>query len=1436
MAAFTTTIRTLASDWRVRVGAMALAVAAVAGVAVSGDAPPSIPSITLAAEPLYARGARAKPTLTLALSVEFPTVGAQYQNPAQPNADHDESYSPDNEYIGYFDAESCYSYNNDADAALRRFDRSGPATDRKCGGTGFSGNFMNWATSSAIDILRYGLTGGDRIVDTAALTVLQRAYLPTRSDNNPGNFWNGTNFPSKHITHAVAVDALPSALLGSHTGDVYVANCRNRVHFGTEKTGSCDSPGNNSNLGTPVGGALPTIGMYSGTLPTNFGTAFASENYPGVGASYPVVGTKQIVYGADSTWAVITMTGGSVYCSNEGWKTYAVPGLGSDGDPVPGVAKKCYMRDPPAPGVELTSDPFFYARVSVCDIDASGNLTDPRINLCARYPSGKFKPVGNLQKYSDRVRVAAFGYLVDNTESPQRNGGVLRAPMKYVGPKHFDANFQLVSDANPVQEWNTDTGVFVANPDAATEGKSGVANYLNQFGRTGSTAGNYKRYDPVGELYYEALRYIQGLPPTPSAVSGVTTAMKDGFATYTTWTDPHPAVTGMTDYSCVRNNIVAIGDINTWNDKYFPGNTRTDSNDTTRTASDAANEPDFMWWTKVVGAFEANHTEVSYVDGKGVTRAVSNHNAANTARWGMENQDISSGRKDAYYMAGAAYWANTHDIRGANWSDVDKRRLGMRVTTYVLDVNEYGEQTSQSVHKQNKFFLAAKYGGFKDASGTGNPFLAADMTSTNANWESVSIPGDAKNYFLSSSARGVLDALDNIFANIAREANSIAGGAISTQRLTSVGGFIFQAQFDPADWSGDLIPYPVKLVGDDNIEIGDASTAPWTAATRLDAKDPASRKIYVGKTVADSSAATEFLWASLDADAKKFLRLPPGAPEDGPQDVESVGQARLDFVRGDRSQEAPNGTLRKRGKVLGDIVNSGVAYSGAPSLRINDPDYVSGFAVTYASRKKTLFVGANDGMLHAFDSDTGDELFGYIPSWVVPRLNALSSTTYQHQTYVDASPVVAEAKVGSDWKTVIVGGTGGGGQGVYALDVSDPEAFDASKVMWEFTDRDDPALGNVIGRPSILKFKVDATSMKYYAVVASGVNNYVDDGHFSTTGKPAIFILDLAKPHGTAWQLNVNYYKIELPISTMSIASGVANFTTTSGLADETKLLYAGDLHGNLWKLDFTNKYPSDWTLENLSFYKDGSTPIPMYSAKDGSANLQPITMAPYLAYGPNRTLIVAFGTGKYLETSDNAGPFKAQSVYALLDNNDATPDSGSPTAAIAGRGRLQMATASTDGTITNSPFAWGRPLADDDSSKRSGWYFDMPSSATTGERQISSFTVFGTKVYSGTVIPPATSCEIGSGRSYEIDLFKGTGSSVTSDVGILGEPFVLAVGEDSLTKSNSFDQATRTTVGRIVLQGSGSLKNLQGTTAVATVFRMSWRQINNYDELRAAP
>jgi type IV pilus assembly protein PilY1 len=1445
------------------VGVPLLVAAALASViGQSQTAPP--PTVSLAAEPLYARGARAKPTLTLALSVEFPTVGAQYVS--TPNTNTDNSYAPTTEYIGYYDAGSCYLYNNGATAAERYYYRTGAATNRTCGGAGFSGNFLNWSTSSAIDVLRYGLTGGDRVVDTSSLTVLQRAVLPA------GRFYGDNNFPSKILSSTYATGAVPDTLRNGHTGDIYITNCLNRMHYGTAaKTGTCAAPGNDSNLGVPSGGAaVGVVTDFTGPLPSDFSAACAAEN-----GTCAFAGRREVAYGAGNNWKFMVDDDGTP-CTNAVF-----------GDPINGTVKACYTRatTPSTPG--LTSDQFFYTRVRVCESNGSGTLLDPRASLCLRYPNGNYKPVGNLQKYSDRVRVAAFGYLNDSPADPQRYGGVLRAPMKYVGPKYFNENFALQSGSNPAQEWDESTGVLVANPDGQTSinsganssnpnGRlSGVINYLNQFGRHG-TFGQYKTYDSVGEMYYEAIRYIQGLPPTDidttvggSAIYNITDTMRDGFPVYTSWTDPHPAVAGMTDYSCVKNNVVGIGDVNTHNDRRIPGNpaTRTGKGDAARAASTSGNMPDFHFWTKVVGGFESNNG-VTYTDGKGVSRTTSNPNTPVTSLWGMENTNIGADNA-SYYMAGVAYWANTHDIRGTDWSETAKRRPGMRVTTYWLDVNEYGQQTNPDVHRtRNQFYMAAKYGGFKDVTGTGNPFKSytagtTTVVDSNENWERASADAnkrEAKNYFLSSSATEVLAALDEIFAAIAAEANSIAGGAISTQRLTTSGGVIYQAQFDPADWSGDLVAYPVGVSASSVVSIGASVDSPWRnaanqpvgAAGKLDDMDIDTRKIYVGyNTSAGVFGTTEFKWNSLNTVTQEALRMPPYAVSP-PLDAASTGQARLDYLRGDRSNEA-TGLFRRRGNRLGDIVNSGVAFSGAPSQRYSDSSYAE-FYDDHKDRTKALFVGANDGMLHAFNADTGAELFAYIPSWLVPKLPALTSSAYAHASYADGSPAVTEAKVGDDWKTVLVSGTGGGGQGVFALDVSNPDVFGDDQVMWEFTDRDDVEMGNVIGHPKILKVNVGAgtttPNFKYFAVFASGVNNYADDGRRQACsgdgycGAPALFLLDLNKAKSAAWELGTNYYKIRFPVKDATIASGLSEFAVRLGGADELAYVYAGDLQGNVWKLDFTTNGPNN-PLSTLSFFKDGSEPIPLYVAKDAAGNRQPITMEPALVFGSNRTIIVSFGTGKYLEMSDNSGPFKAQSVYSVLDNLRSTPDTtSSPQAAIAGRGRLAGATTVTAGVIDVPTFVWGRPETDTETTK-AGWYFDFfnsdtvvpspPGRAGTGERQVSGMSVLAGKLIFGTVIPAVNSCDNGQGNLYIVDVMKGDAQVQVSTVGILGEPFVAQVGASTLSGSDTTGRRRETTRYQIILQGSAGLAAPpgMGLDVIGYPGRLSWREISNYQELK---
>lgn len=1590
-------------------------VAAVSFMAVSQSGPPAIAAINLSADPLYATSTGDKPALALALSVEFPTVGAQYVDPDNNNGgtSDDVTYSPTIEYLGYYDAESCYTYDDAGTGApsgqtsdYKRFVRRGSAiplatpntanptwTSRLCwdgsksyskdDGTtpaynttssdAFSGNFLNWASSSAIDMLRLSLTGGDRVIDAPNLTVLQRAIIP---DGDPISMGNSSNFPSKRLyrsgtSRAITstnfaspsfasgvpfFGAVPSSMAtAAGSNDIFVANALNRIYFGTSKAGNNTGGFGSYTLGgggassyqvgtiTNSSAALPSSSSYqigpvadsSASRPTstfcadkdatcslpsgtwevwygvNGGTAWkvapATGNvlcaqsvfgnpsgspekcyyraYTGSWTPAPSVtecanengtctlpsGTWEILYGANTSWKIAPATG-AVPCTN-----------GVFGDPISGTAKKCYYRTysgswtPTTTTAALNSDGYFFARVQVCDRDPTVYiLKDKRYwNLCTQYSDGAtpsrpaYKPTGAIQKYSDQLRLTAFGYLMDQNTS--RYGGVLRAPMKYVGAKTFDISGNEIVGTNPKSEWDTTTGVFAANPDGnttvpTTDGRnimlSGVINYVNQFGRTGSVAGRYKTYDPIGELHYQALRYLQGLPPSASAISGLpgTTGLYDGFPAYTSWTDPYgDGRTSSTDYSCLKSNIVVIGDINAW-----------DYNSRLPSASAANNIPDIAYWQGIAGKFESN-TAGTYVDGQGQTRSIANPFTSNSSGLGSASGDVS--------LVGSAYWAHINDIRGTGWTNATAagtagttlQRPGLRVKTFTFDVNEYGGSNNASTRRSsNQLFRAAKYGGFEaDPSNTsknpyntrGNPFVnEADGTNNKFVWEDTdtrpSRAGEANTYFLQSDARGVLSAFDDIFSRASTAAYNIGGGANNNKNTYSSDSTIFQGKFDTSDWSGDL-----------EARLTTTNALVWSASERLSAlSSPAtSRNIVVGRVGATANpVATDFTWGAIEVSLQTALQT---AASDG------LGQDRLSYLRGDKSKEGS--PFRKRTKLLGDIVNSGVVYSGKPTTEISSSSFAS-FASANASRAPSLFVGANDGMLHGFNATTGNEMMAYIPSWIGPKLAALTNASYglssstPHLSYVDSVPVVAEAQVGSagtsaDWKTVLVGGTGAGGQGVYALDVTDPSNFSATNVMWEFTDADDPDLGNVTGKPQILKLRTNAynsttPTYKWFAVVGSGINNYQNDGagRYSTTGKPTLFLLDLSKPVGTAWALGSNYYKIQLPFDTTlgtSKPTGLINFTAELGLSGEVTSMHMGDLHGNLWKLNFSLSAGStEWNIGKLSAFNKGTVaspdPYPMFMAKDGSGNVQPIVAAPLVAAGPDRdTRFVYFGTGKYYEVADKTST-GVQSVYMVYDNGTSTADtltSGATRAsAISGRLRLRQGTANaTTKLITTAAFTPGRANTDTDATPyavivRSGWYADLPAS---GERQVSDATLIrlSSTVAVNTLTPGvsgSSGCGVANdgGGTYYINVETGNGTISASKVGLLGEAMVIERPDLSGALSSSTDSAGKRLVSRISdiyqLGSKGWVKVGTNSTQV-TAGRLSWRQVHNYQDLK---
>lgn len=1480
---------------RWHIAAMAVGILGVGGLAsfavIGQSAPPNIQKLNIASVPLYAATQGDKPALALALSVEFPTVGAQYVD--VPNTKVDSSYSPEKEYIGYYNAEMCYVYRDDpsespvsgkSKADYKRFAISGSATNRRCADA-FSGNFLNWASNSAIDMLRLALSGGDRVVDTPDLTILQRAILPDGSlsaapDNGPSCFWNSSNFPAKELKrdngdYFGAVPKIMRKAAEDQGGkSIWAANKLNQIYFTTAQnsSGNCSSGPATYNLGTAVYqngmgpiSAVPVGGFSAGGL-----TACSSEH----GSCTTNGKLMQVWYGAVSTGSY---TGG--------WKTAPVVGSFSCnnatfGDPANGITKACYLKEyngswkPAVRTAGLNSDGFFYSRVEVCNRDGSGELVDKRdYRFCEKYPSGNFKPIGTIQHYNSQLRLAAFGYAIDNTLSYSngtygRYGGVLRAPMKYVGPTTYD-QFGQEQGANPRAEWNSQTGVFIENPEADAQfGNSGVINYLNKFGRLlPNKPGNYKVYDPAGELYYEVLRYLQGLPPSPAAVSNLTAAMHDGFPIYKDWTnlDPYAGRSNTEDYACLKSNIALIGDVNTHEAKSY-GQVRMPG------VNLANNVPDIQDWVNVVQAFESKQSR-NYVDGSGAVRTTNNPNNA-----AYSGTPATTDRYRSAEMMGLAYWAHTHDIRGTNWTArPDKQRPGLRVKSFFFDVNEYGrEKPDDKRRTNNQYYFAAKYGGFStqpDNKGNlpynvqGNPFFDQNGKADNDVWQNTENQLEPQSYFLQSDARGVLKAFEKIFSDATSAMRNIAGSAASSSNTVSSALFQYQASFDTTNWTGDVEAFAIEK--DANGVFKPAETATWSAAQQLSARSPASRNIFVGvqRTAANPNPvgvrATSFTASAIEPALQDMLNRPNAASA-----VDNLWRERLEYLRGVQTEEGRR--FRVRSRIMGDVVNSGVHYRGAPSAIAALGDGYGQFVADNANNIAAIYVGANDGMLHAFNAKTGEELFAYIPSWMGPKLSALTSTSYTqytHQSYVDATPATGPAKTGrgttkDDWKTVLVSGTGGGGKGVFALDITKPNAFDADKVLWEFTHVNDADMGYVIGRPRIVKMQTKYKSngasenvYRWFALVPAGANNYVDigDGIYSRTGNSTLFFLALDKPANEAWELGKNYYKVSLPFDKTLTQGGGAGTVRPTGIINLESvsvnvnnvidLVYAGDLHGNMWGLKFTGVDADQWTAEKLSRFNDGGTKAyPMFVAKDSSGVIQPITIAPtILRSGTINAYLVGFGTGKYIEETDRSNT-QSNTYYVLYDNGRGTMTSGTPTAqwpaGIAGRGRLEpVMLAGGNLAPQNRNFRFGRPISDIDNSARAGWYYDLPA---TGERVVSDGTVlpYTTRVRVNSLIPSAASapgiCPVqgGASNSYEFDYFTAKGTVRVSSVGLAGQPLLL-VDSNELSKADSTGRRLRKIRPYTVNSGTKGSTIEELVPSYLPVGRLSWRQINNYLELR---
>lgn len=533
---------------------------------------------------------------------------------------------------------------------------------------------------------------------------------------------------------------------------------------------------------------------------------------------------------------------------------------------------------------------------------------------------------------------------------------------------------------------------------------------------------------------------------------------------------------------------------------------------------------------------------------------------------------------------------------------------------------------------------------------------------------------NGRGQFLSAqNPLGLAEALEQALGDIGTRVGTAAAVSLNTQSLSSTTAF-YQAKFDSSDWSGQLLSFPINPDGSIAAQKWDAQEQLRQSHSTFDL-----RKIITFRsdnTSPSPKGGIAFRFSNLSPQQQAFLNDDPTTLL---LDNDGEGAARLNYLRGDNTHEGVGNLYRARTtrvgvhSKLGDIAHSTPFFVGPPAFNYPDSLHSKPYSAFRKEHKETnprrnvVYVGANDGMLHGFAGEDGREVLAYVPEMLFPALSGLTNPGYVHRYYVDGSPTVGDAFVNGDWKTVLVSNLRGGHQGIFALNVTDPTLFDseanaANIAMWEFTDADDPDIGFVYGQPSIVRM----ANGKWAAIFGNGYNNSVNDGTASTSGHAVLYILflDGGDPNTSdpRWQAG-EFIKISTKAGSVDTPNGLAEPAPMDADGDSSvDFIYAGDLQGNMWKFDVRSTDPAQWKVAFQTGSGESAVPVPLFRACLDTATPcekpQPITTAPQVGSHPKGEpgFMLYFGTGKYIEASDNTGVDQTtQTFYGIWDKSEAT-------------------------------------------------------------------------------------------------------------------------------------------------------------------------------------
>ncbi|VTU26718.1 pilus assembly protein [Variovorax sp. PBL-E5] len=641
---------------------------------------------------------------------------------------------------------------------------------------------------------------------------------------------------------------------------------------------------------------------------------------------------------------------------------------------------------------------------------------------------------------------------------------------------------------------------------------------------------------------------------------------------------------------------------------------------------------------------------------------------------------------------------------------------------------------------------------------------------------------------IARSASSITDytaALTSIIQDIQTRDSSEAGVALSSRSYSS-STLEYVPSYRATDWNGDV--QAVKLTDGSNV---------WLASQQLPAAS--ARNIFTFTNTA--TKGVPFTLSALDA-AGMTSQLDA-----------SNASALIPYLRGDRTGEGT--TFRKRTGAIGDIVNSSPAlvkdlFDGQYDfLATSTPGQSSyqRFINAKKFREAQLFVGANDGMLHAFDATDGIESFAFMPRAVLGTVKQLADPAYAHRFFVDGPLTETDVYDGSasKWRNLVLGAGGAGAKNLFAINVpvaafpakGDPVPLTraqstpgGSDILWEI-DATNPSfseLGYVLQAPAagILK------DGRWVVVIGNGYE--------SATGRAQLYLIDAI----TGSRLAV----LDTGVGSLAAPNGLGGVTLVRDGTQRVVAAYAGDLAGNLWKFDLSSPTPSEWRVAFGG--------LPFFKAANRQGQPEPITAAPAFTRHPLGGTMLFVGTGKLQDAGDQ-DVLAERSIYGVWDTVAiGTPSSNSgdritDNASLVTQTLSNLAVGGATGryfAISNNPVDYGSGA----NAQKRGWQVHLTIAA--GLRSISAPQVDGGRVIIDTMVPAATGngCAPASLGSYTfvVDPFSGA-------PGLPGPTFDTS-GDGKLDGADDATAAVTlfsTTGKRTILHYSGSLIGLEGAGTV---------------------